>query len=512
MPPDHSDQERPADPRIVEDGVDELKARTGEGVRWLMFGRIGVQIVSLGYAMALARLVTPAEFGVYGLAFVVLQFALYVDNMKVDSALVQARDASETALSSAAAFGALFAVAVATTIFLLAPTIAALLQSSEIAKVMRVMSAAFVLRSFFLVNRTLMRRRLMFRSQAVVDLAKVALGGGFAVWAAANGWGVWALVAYFLGRTLVDCVGTIVVAPWRPSAAPTLPALTDLLRFGLPSSGSELLVYAQYNLADLAVGRWHGLAPLGFYQQAQALLNKPVAWFDDVVNRLAFPVMSRHWHLTGDIRRGYTRAFGIVTAAAAPAAMAAGLLAPELIAVLYGPAWAASIPLLQILAPLGLLKVWQPLTSSAFQAVGRPSAELQVNVAVVVILGVLLWLSRGHGARGAAFALVAAFTTHAVLSHFALRRFIGLRVQDVLGRLAAPTIGCAVMASVAWAIRLFALEQRPLVMLLFSGCAIVAAYFGVLRLVDKKLMADAFSWLTRRSLSSKPSIPRTPGE
>jgi hypothetical protein len=68
------------------------------------------------------------------------------------------------------------------------------------------------------------------------------------------------------------------------------------------------------------------------------------------------------------------------------------------------------------------------------------------------------------------------------------------------------------MASVAWAIRLFAPEQRPLVMLLFSGCAIVAAYIGVLRLVDKKLMADAFSWLTRRSLSSKPSIPRTPGE
>src|SRR5690606_15009620 len=144
----------------------------------------------------------------------------------------------------------------------------------------------------------------------------------------------------------------------------------------------------------------------GFYQQAQALLNKPVAWFDDVVNRLAFPVMSRHWHMTGDIRRGYTRAFGIVTAAAAPAAAAAGLLAPELISVLYGPAWSASVPLLQILAPLGLLKVWQPLTSSAFRAVGRPSTELRVNIAVVAVLGLLLWLLRGQGARGPAFALV----------------------------------------------------------------------------------------------------------
>lgn len=480
--------------------MEQLKDSTGEGLRWLMFGRIGVQAVSIGYAMALARLVTPVEFGVYGVSFVVLQFVLQFDSLKVDAALVQAREATDESLSSAAVFALALSLAAATAFFLLAPAIAVIFQSSEVAAAIRVMASVLVVRSLFVVNRALIRRRLMFRAQALIDLAKVLLGGAFAVWAAARGWGVWALVAYFLGRTIVECVGTIVAAPWVPRTAPTLGATRQLLRFGLPSSGSESLVYLQYYLADLAIGRWHGLAPLGFYQQAQSLLNKPVAWFDDVVNRLAFPVMARHWHMTGDIRRGYTRAFGIITAAAAPAAAAAGLLAPELIGVLYGPAWDSSVPLLEILAPLGVLKVWQPLISSAFQAVGRPSAELRVNIVVAVVLGVLLWLLRGFGARGAAFALVIAFATYSVLSHLALRAFVKLGLRKLVARLTAPFLGCVAMAIVAWSIRLVAPDFPNLAMLGVQGCAIIAAYAFTLRVFDPMLMGDALGWLTRRTI------------
>jgi len=478
--------------------ADGLLSRTATGVRWTVFGRVAIQVLGLGFAIALARLVTPEEFGVYGMAFVVLQLAMYVEAMRLEAAIVQARDVAPSDMTTVAVFGFVFGCTTATVFLLAAPLVGVVFDLPESVVVLRVMSVVVVIRSIFLVHRALLKRRLLFRRQTIIDITTVLAGGSAAVAAAAAGWGVWALVVYLVVRVLVECAGTIIAAPWLPSASPSRRALKRLLRFGVPSSGSELLLYAQFNLTDIAVAGIYGSAPLGFFRQANALLSKPVAYFDDVVNRLAFPVMSRRWHATGDVGSGYLRAFAMMTAAAAPAAVAMALLAPELVGVFYGERWVAAVPLLQLLAPLALFRVWQPLTSAAFHALGQPFEEFRVNAGVVLGLAALLWFTRDLGINFTVLSLVAAFAIHAVATHTIVCRLVGIPWQRLAGRLVAPATGCLAMAAVALLGRFVVPDLPHGLTLLVLAPPVCASYVGVLHVVDRGLLAEARDWMTGR--------------
>ncbi len=478
----------------------ELRARASSGVRWLMYGRMAIQLVSLGYAMALARLLTPEEFGVYGLAFVVLQLGTFIDGLRVESAVVQLHRADDAALSSAAVIGFLFGTVVVGLVWLLAPQLAVALDADGIVvTILRVMVAVFFVRGLFLVNRALLRRRLLFRRQVLVDLAKVSLSGALAVYAAAQGFGVWSLVVYYVARTVIEAVGTVIAAPWVPASYPNSRATRDLLRFGLPASASEVLVYAQLNLGDLFIGRVHGAAPLGYYQQAFGLMNKPTAYFDEVMRRLALPVLSRKWHSGGELGSAFSQAVSVVTAAAAPAACAVALLAPELVRVFYGPQWEAAIPLLQILAPLGLLKVWQPLFSAVFQAQGRPAVEMAINLATVLVLSVLLVFAVGEPPSRAAASVVIAAAFYAVACQIVLLAWTGVGPLGFLKKFVAPAVGCLGMVGVVLALRPFLDSASDVASGAVLGVTVLVVYTILLRVLDPDLFQQALRWAFRRA-------------
>lgn len=478
-----------------------LRERTRSGVRWSVVGRLVVQVVSLGYAVVLARLLTPDDFGTYGIALVLIQLVLFADAFRLEAALIQSKDTTEGALSAAAVFAAGFGIVASLVVILLAATLGDFFRLSSAAPLLVAMSGVYVLRSLFIVNRVLIRRRLLFGALVAIDVAKVAIGGVVAIILAARGAGAWALVGYFLSRVFVEMAGSMIAAPWRPRAWPDVRSLPALLRFGLPSSASELLVYAQLNLTDLFVGRYLGAAALGLYQQAFALMSKPVSYFDDVVNRLAFPLMARKWHASGNLASAYARSFAIVTAAAAPGATATAVLAPELIRVVYGPQWTGAIAILEVLAPLALLKVWQPVISAVFHARGRPMIEFVVNAVVVVLLALLLWASRGAPASTAALATVAAFAAAALAGHTIVTRWLGLRQGAALRMLAGPAVACAGMAAAGMAARQLLSKGGDLVVLVCAAVGMTAVYAVVLRAINRGLFEDAVSWVAHRRRS-----------
>ena len=48
------------------------EARAGAAIRWSVSGQLGVQVMRLGFGVALARLLSPREFGLLALVTVLL--------------------------------------------------------------------------------------------------------------------------------------------------------------------------------------------------------------------------------------------------------------------------------------------------------------------------------------------------------------------------------------------------------------------------------------------------------
>src|SRR4051794_15511889 len=110
------DRVTPVDPAVDEPGQ-HARAAVAGGVRWGVVDQFAQVVVRLATTVVLARLVVPDDFGLLGVALVVVNFAIVLSGLGLGPALVQRRelrtDHVVPAFTASAAFGVVLAALVA---------------------------------------------------------------------------------------------------------------------------------------------------------------------------------------------------------------------------------------------------------------------------------------------------------------------------------------------------------------------------------------------------------------
>jgi len=81
--------------------VEHLKQKTMSGLRWMTVTTVVQRVLGLGAIIILARLLEPADFGLYSLAFVVIDALTLFHNFGIDAALVQHKGDEQLAADTA---------------------------------------------------------------------------------------------------------------------------------------------------------------------------------------------------------------------------------------------------------------------------------------------------------------------------------------------------------------------------------------------------------------------------
>lgn len=469
-----------------------VASRAKRSIRWVFWGRLGLQIVSIGFTVVLARTLTPADFGLYGLAFVILQFVVQVESLRIEAALVQVDQLDQRLFSAAWVLSVTLSLVSAFALVVAANPLAAFFGSPDLASVLSVGSSVFVVRALFMPARVVMKRTLRFGEMTVVEIVRIVPSGLVAVWMAFTGYGAWSLLAFYLLRELLG--GLLLFWIVRSS----LPAfrmvrgsgLVPRLRFGAASSASELLVHLLYSVPDLFVGRFIGASPLGMFRQGVALVGRPVAYIDDVMNKVAFPVLSRAWGDRELVRRGYVQAVRLMFAFALPILAITAVLADEFVILLYGSQWAAAVPVVQILAAVGVARMVQPLASSVFHAADKPRVEACINGGVVALLLVLLLSFRPTTIADVASIVAGAYAALALVGLFFSGRMAGVALSDIARAVYAPVAAIGIAVICALFVR--SLVESTLLPARVGAVTIVLAlvYSLILFQFDRQILSD----------------------
>jgi O-antigen/teichoic acid export membrane protein len=145
------------------------------------------------------------------------------------------------------------------------------------------------------------------------------------------------------------------------------------------------------------------------------------------------------------------------------------MMGREIIDVLFGSQWGATVVPFQILCLAGMLKLLNSFVSSATQAKGRiwPEVWRQVAYASLIAIGVVI--GSRWGIKGAAIGVLAATTVMAALMQDLMRRTAGLAWRELLAPQGAA-IACSIVVAAtvpltAWAVTR-ALPGAPTVVLL----------------------------------------------
>ncbi len=211
----------------------ELRDAAVSGVRWFAAAKVASEVLQLVAAVALARLISPADFGNAAVAMILLPLAVILTYEGFGSALVQRKLITDGHYEAATLTSVASGFALSLITFLLAPIVAAPIFGAEIADLIQLVSPAFALAGIGAVSRAHLLRQLDFRTSSLIETSSLVLGSFAAVGLAAAGLGAEALVLGGLITTAIASLLLIVAAPrhgragarrsWRRSAASALP-------------------------------------------------------------------------------------------------------------------------------------------------------------------------------------------------------------------------------------------------------------------------------------------------
>jgi O-antigen/teichoic acid export membrane protein len=417
---------------MTEEASSALGSRIRRGVAWKGASQIFLQVSRIVVMVVLARLLSPHDFGLAAMVLVFGTLALIFSDLALGAALVQRRELSERDRSTvfwlSVGVGTSFtAVGVAAS-----GPLADFYGEPDVRPLFAVLALTFVVTALGSTQKALLTRELDFRSLELRLILSTLAGAAVAIVAAAQGFGAWALV---LQQVVIAVASTIllwVASPWRPRLVFSSTALRRLGGFSANVFGTRLLFYASKNADNILVGRFLGAASLGAYSIAYNLMLAPIERIAGPVQDVLFPAFSRMQDDARGVADLWLRANRMVAAFSVPALLGFALVAPEFVAVVLGTKWNAAVPVIQILACVGVLQSVQRLNSSVLQARDRTATLFRFSVVAAV-------------ANVVAFAVGLRWGIVGVAACYAVSNAL---LQPLYMHLTARTVGLSLLGSV----------------------------------------------------------------
>lgn len=469
-------------------------------VSWLTVAQAARRLVTLATTVFLARLVAPEHFGVFNMAMTGVGLWSVMAGSGLGTALVQRSELSDDELHTAFWLGLLLAGALAAVGAACAIPMALAYRQPAVAPLVWVMMMALPLGGLDTVPSALLQRRMSFRAIAIAETVATAAGAAAGVAVAWRRHDAWALAAQAITTNLTSTAGLWLASRFRPRFRFSVPAMKGLLAFTSSVWGGAVINYCARNVDNALVGGLLGARSLGFYAMAYNLVMLPGAAVTGAVNRALYPALARLQDDPTAMRRSYLTLVRILSLVGLPLSVGLCAAAPEVVLVVYGPAWAPVAPLLRILGIVGALETLNT-SGILFYVRGRPGLLTGVTAASFALMTIAFAIAGHFGVTAVAWAYVALIPVWSLTPHWLGYRLIDLPFTGWL-RAIAPGASCAALMALvvvqpwsAW----WPLPPTPWNLLLLkvavgavSYCALVAA---LVLLRTRRL--DPRPWLSR---------------
>ncbi len=368
-----------------------------------LFLRQGLQFA---ISIALARLLTPEEFGTIALLYLFVGLASAFVDSGFSAALIQRQETTRTDESTVFWFnlgmGALMAVA----LWLLAPWIARFYELPVLVPLTGVLALNLFVSALGSIHGTLMTKRLDFKTPMKIGAIAASISGALGVAMAWQGYGVWALAMQTLASTVLTTALLWAFHRWRPALVFSLASARKLFGFGGYLLLSSLLDTFYNRMYGLLIGKLYGVRDLGFYSRADSTKQLPVNVLTGILSRVAFPIFSAAAEDKEGLRRGVRYALRGMMLLNIPMMLGLMAVAEPAVLVLFGAQWLPAAPMLQVLCLAGILWPLHVINLNVLIAQGHSHLFFRLELAKKVVGTVLLFGGAAFGVMGIAWSQV----------------------------------------------------------------------------------------------------------
>jgi O-antigen/teichoic acid export membrane protein len=484
----------------------EIGRQAGRGLKWTISGQLAMKVGSFAMSLVLARLLAPADFGIYAIALAATAVLIHVNDVGLISATVQWRGRLEDMAPTASLMAAVFAAVIYGLFWFAAPAFASAAGDPAATTVVRLLALTIVIDGITAVRSAALMRTFQQNKLTIAIAAGLVVNAAVSITLALNGAGAFSFAWGQLAAALVTGVVVMAVARVPLRLGFDRPIAGRLIRYGVPLAAGLGVEAIALNIQFAVVGRIAGSVALGFFllaynvsSWAQTILGTAIRY----VSVAGFSRLSEHDDEA--LSAGVQRSMPLLVLVVAPIVTLTSVLAVPLVALLYGERWGPAAPVLQLLAFLTLARMVSNLATDVLMGAGATRASLYINLGwAAALIPALWWATTADGIRGAAIAQSAVgFLVVIPLAAVALHR-VGVAVKPIGQTLVRPLLSAAAAGLVALLVSR-AVGPHPFLQLLLAGTAALLVYTPLA--VPASMLRSWWSKLRRRPERARPGTP-----
>jgi O-antigen/teichoic acid export membrane protein len=379
-------------------------AQTLRGLGWMGAAKIISQSFSWVVTIYVARLLSPNDYGLMGVAGLLIVFFNLFNDLGLGQALVRHDEQSEETLSSAFWFILALGCCFYLLALALAPVVAAFYRNPKLVPIIGVLGVNFIVGGLRSVPANLLVKNMRFDLRARIETIAALASSALTLALAQLGFGVWTLVAASLAQQAVSTLATYCYSPWRPRWHARMREIKPLLEFGGKVSGTFMIGYFFNNADTMIIGRVLGERLTGIYNMAYQLAHLPVQKVNVALNPVFYAALAQLKNEAPHFRRYFFQMTRLTANVAIPVFVFMAANAPLLFELALTEKWAEAVFPFQVLCGVGGLRLATILLPQALNALNQPEKNLRANLLCLALLPLGFYLGATRGLVGVACA------------------------------------------------------------------------------------------------------------
>ncbi len=395
-----------------------------KGVSWVALLRVFTRALSFGKIVIIARLLSPLQFGLFGIASIVLAFIEIVTETGINIFLIQENEKEvKKYINTAWIISIARGFIVFLIIIIFSPFIVSFFKAEGSFKLILLISFVPLIRGFINPSIALLQKDLQFQKEfylksfifTVDTITAVLL---VSILKAPSG----IIYGLLVGGVTEVILSFIVVSP-KPSFTFNIQYIQKILHRGKWVTMSGVFNYLYHNIDDVLVGKIINVGSLGLYSMVYKISTLPISEVADVVSRVSFPVYVK---IAGDrtrLKSAFFKTGVLVSALSVPLGVFCILFPKEIILIVLGEKWVSASQTLQVLGFFGIIRSISGTTSALFLSVHKQEyVALVTFVSFAGLIITIIPLINMYGIMGAAIAsVIGSIVALPVMAYFTVK-------------------------------------------------------------------------------------------
>ena len=434
---------------------ENIKQKAIKSVKWTALGEMASRSIQPIVILILARLLTPADFGVVGVAMIAIGLGQIFQDFGLGKTLIQRETEVEESANIVFWTNMILSIVIYLIIFLSAPLLSKFFHEPKVIDVIRVLCLQIVFISLIVVHQALFQRNFQYKQLFFIRLSSSAVPGLVSIPLALLGCGVWALVFGSLAGAFVQVLLFWKFSKWRPRLSYDFQLARQLFGFSawvvLEAFLGWLIIWGD----SIVLGHFLGVKELGVYRVGVTSIMFVFGIFFNPLLSVAYSAFSRLQSNQEELKQSFLKMTKMVASISLPLGVGLALLSQPISLAIFGQKWQGIEIVIAIIGIRDGIAWLVGINPEVYRAAGRPDINTKLLIAAVIYYLPVYIFAAHYGLLAFCTARLAVAIIAMGLHIFVANRILGLRFTYLGGCIKEPLLGSLIIVIVLYLISNF---------------------------------------------------------